>query len=83
MFTVPLKKNGTIPFQTEAKFGAARVLIRPTAKGSGLVAGGAVRTVLDMAGIKNTSAKILSHTKNKISNARAAVDALKKLRLTN
>jgi len=39
--------------------------------------------VLDMAGIKNTSAKILSHTKNKISNARAAVDALKKLRLTN
>src|SRR3989344_3259309 len=67
----------------EAKFGAARVLIRPTAKGSGLVAGGAVRTVLDMAGIKNTSAKILSHTKNKISNARAAVDALKKLRLTN
>src|SRR3989344_4887869 len=79
MFTVPLKKNGTIPFQTEAKFGAARVLIRPTAKGSGLVAGGAVRTVLDMAGIKNTSAKILSHTKNKISNALVAEESAARL----
>src|SRR3990167_2649486 len=80
MVSIPLTKTGSIPFETEAKYGAAVVKIRPIASGRGLVAGGAVRSVLELAGITDTSAKIISHTKNKISNARAAIEALKKLR---
>ncbi len=81
LITVPLTDNDSIPFEVEAKYGAAYVKMRPTRHGRGLVAGGAVRTVLDLAGVKNTSAKILSHTKNKINNARAAIEALKKLKV--
>ncbi|OGF52310.1 30S ribosomal protein S5 [Candidatus Giovannonibacteria bacterium RIFCSPLOWO2_02_FULL_43_11b] len=80
MIMVPLTKAGSIPFEIEAKYGAARVRVRPIATGRGLVAGGAVRSVLELAGVTDTSAKIISHTKNKISNARAAIEALKKLR---
>lgn len=80
MIQVPLSKSGSIPFEIEAKYGASKVRMRPIQEGRGLVAGGAVRTVLELAGISNTSAKILSRTKNKISNARAAIEALKKLK---
>ena len=80
MMKVPLTQTYSIPFEIEAKYGAARVRMRPIAKGRGLDAGGAVRSVLELAGITDTSAKIISHTKNKISNARAAIEALKKLR---
>lgn len=80
MISVPLTRTRSIPFEVEAKYGAARVRMRPIASGRGLVAGGAVRNVLDLAGITDTSAKIISHTKNKISNARAAIEALRKLR---
>ena len=80
MLSVPLGKNGAIPFAVEAKYKAAHIIMRPSRKGRGLVAGGAVRAVLDLAGITNTSAKILSHTKNKISNARAAMLALSQLK---
>lgn len=80
---VNLTTNDSIPFETEAKYGAAQVRMRPVAPGRGLVAGSAVRTVLELAGITNTSAKILSHTKNKISNARAAIEALRKLKHAN
>lgn len=80
MISVPLTKTGSIPFEIEAKYGAAIVRVRPIAQGRGLVAGGAVRSVLELAGITDTSAKIISHTKNKISNARAAIEALKELR---
>ena len=81
MLTITLKENGTIPFEVRSKYGAARVLMRPAASGHGLVAGGAVRTVLDMVGIKNVSAKILSHTKNKINIARAALEALREIKI--
>src|SRR3990170_7489708 len=80
MMKVPLTQTYSIPFEIESKYGAARVRMRPIAKGRGLVAGGAVRSVLELAGITDTSAKIISHTKNKISNARAAIEALKKLK---
>jgi len=80
MVSIPLTKTGSIPFETEAKYGAAVVKIRPIASGRGLVAGGAVRSVLELAGITDTSAKIISHTKNKITNARSAVEALRKLK---
>ena len=81
MISVSRTDSGSIPFEVEAKYGAAVVKMRPIASGRGLVAGSAVRSVLELAGITDTSAKIISHTKNKITNARAAIEALKKLRL--
>lgn len=77
---VPLTKARSIPFDVRGKFASAKVIIRPAIEGHGLTAGSSVRTILDFAGVKNASAKILSHTKNKLSNARAALEALKKLR---
>ena len=72
--------EGTIPHQVEAKFGAARVLLKPQRKGRGLVAGGTVRVICILAGIKNISSKILGGTSNKLNNARATIKALKKLK---
>jgi len=72
--------NETIPHEVFAKFGPAKVLLKPQRKGRGIVAGGAVRTVCHLAGIKNISAKILGTTTNKINNARATLEALKKLK---
>ena len=80
LFTVPLKES-TIPYDVEAKFSAARVLIRPAKSGRGLKAGGSVRAVLSLAGIKDASAKCLGGTKNKLTNALATVEALKKIKL--
>jgi small subunit ribosomal protein S5 len=70
----------TIPHEVEAKFGPARILLKPQRKGRGLVAGGAVRMICELAGIKNISSKILSGSKNKLNNAKAAMEALKKLK---
>lgn len=72
--------NETIPHQVEAKYGAAKVLLKPQRKGRGLVAGGTVRIICALAGIKNISSKILSRTGNKLNNARATMKALKKLK---
>jgi len=70
----------TIPHEVKAKFGAAEVLLRPQRKGRGLVAGGTVRIICQLAGIKNVSSKILGRTGNKLNNARATILALKKLK---
>jgi len=80
MMNVPLTPDFSIPHEVSAKFKAARVILRPAKAGKGLAAGGSVRSVLALAGVKNASAKILSHTKNKLTNARAALEALKKLK---
>ncbi len=72
--------NETIPHEVQAKSGPAVILLKPQRKGRGLVAGGAVRTICDLAGIKNVSSKILSGSKNKLNNARATMDALRKLK---
>jgi len=72
--------NETIPHMVEAKFGAARVLLKPQKKGRGLVAGGTVRVICSLAGIKNICSKILSKTGNKINNSQATIEALKKLK---
>lgn len=72
--------NETIAHQVEAKSGAARVMLKPQAKGRGVVAGGTVRIICNLAGIKNISSKIIGKTGNKINNARATLDALKKLK---
>jgi small subunit ribosomal protein S5 len=80
MITVP-SVNETIPHQIEAKFGAARLLLKPQAKGRGLVAGGTVRIICSLAGIKNISSKVLGKTGNKINNAKATIKALKQLKI--
>ena len=77
--SVVLNDAGSILHDVEAKYSSARVLIRRAPAGTGLVAGSSVRTVLDFAGIRNATSKVLSHTKNKINNASAAIEALKKL----
>lgn len=81
MITVPLKGT-TIPHHVLIKFGAARVLLKPAPKGSGLIAGGPVRAVVQAAGIKDMSSKILG-TRNKASNVYATFKALKKLKEKN
>lgn len=79
---VPLIED-SIPHETEAKFEASRVLLRPQRSGRGIIAGGPVRVICDLVGIKNISAKILSRSKNKINNAMATIEALKKLKVKN
>lgn len=80
ILTVPIK-NGTIPHEVRAKFGAAVVLLRPQRAGRGLVAGGTVRIICDLAGIKNVSSKILGGTRNKLNNAQATILALSRLKI--
>lgn len=70
----------TIPHQVEAKFGAAKILLKPQKKGRGLVAGGTVRVICTLGGIKNISSKVIGKTGNKINNARATILALSKLK---
>jgi small subunit ribosomal protein S5 len=74
MIEVPVI-NGTIPHQTLVKYKAARVFLRPAKKGTGVIAGGAVRMVLELAGYADINAKILGST-NKINNTRATFEAL-------
>jgi len=75
MITLNLTKNNSIPHEVEAKYCASEVVIRPS-KGRGLVAGSAVRTVLELAGVTDITAKLQSRSKNPINNARAAIMAL-------
>lgn len=77
LIAVPIK-DGTIRHEIRIKEGAAEVLLKPAPAGSGIIAGGAVRNVVELAGIKNISSKILG-TGNKASNIYATFEALKKL----
>ncbi len=77
---VALKDKRTIAHDVEAKYSAARVLLKPARKGNGLIAGGSVRTVLELLGVKDISAKILGRTTNKLTNAMATMKALEKLK---
>ena len=79
MITVPMDENSRIKHDVETKLSSSRVMIMP-APGRGLVAGSSVRTVLELAGVKDVTAKLLSRTKNKLNNARATVEALKLLK---
>lgn len=82
LIRIPIKDE-TIPHQTEAKFGAAKILLKPQRKGRGVVAGGTVRIICNLAGLKNISSKVLGRTGNKLSNAMATMEALKKLKIIN
>lgn len=70
--------NGTIPFEFYIKLGAAKVMLKPAPVGSGVIAGGAVRSVVSLAGIQNISSKVLG-TNNQASNVYATIEALKRL----
>lgn len=76
LISVPLIEGRTIPHEVDAKYGAARVRLKPARKGHGLIAGSAARAVLELAGVRDVSAKTMGRTKNKIANARAALAAL-------
>lgn len=79
MIDVNLNKT-TIAHEVEAKFSAARVRIKPAREGNGLRAGGAARVVLSLAGVRDATAKTLGRTPNKLTNALATIEALKKLK---
>lgn len=77
LITVPLDGT-TIPFSIKVKKGAAYILLKPAPKGSGVIAGGPIRAVVDAAGIRDISSKILGTT-NQASNVYATFEALKKI----
>lgn len=77
---VTLNDKKTISHEVEAKFAAARVRLKPGGEGRGLVAGGPIRVIADLAGIKNMTAKILGRTVNKLNNAKATIEALRSLK---
>jgi len=79
---VPIVED-TIPHQVNSKFGPAKILLKPQRKGRGLVSGGTIRVICNLAGIKNISSKILGRTGNKLNNAKATILALKKLKIVN
>jgi small subunit ribosomal protein S5 len=79
LIEVPLTKTNSVPHPITGEAGGANVLMRPAAPGTGVIAGGAVRTVLELAGVKNILAKQLG-SGNPLNNARSAVNALKTLR---
>ncbi len=78
MIKVPVYK-GTIPHEQNGKFGAGRVLIRPAAQGTGVIAGGSMRAVLEIAGVHNVLAKSMGSS-NPHNVVKATIDALSKLR---
>ncbi|OGC45173.1 30S ribosomal protein S5 [candidate division WWE3 bacterium RBG_19FT_COMBO_34_6] len=71
--------GATIANEVLNKYSAARVLLKPAPEGSGVIAGGAVRVVLEMAGVKNVSAKMLG-SNDKLSNVVCTIEALRKLK---
>ena len=74
VISVPIV-NETIPHEVRSKYKAARIIIKPAPKGTGLKAGGATRVVLELAGVPNAVSKILG-SNNKINNARATLRAI-------
>lgn len=78
LIKVPLSAGMTIPHAVEAKYASARIVIFP-ARGRGIVAGSSARAVIELAGIKDVCAKLMSGSKNRLNNARVTVEALSKL----
>jgi len=79
MITVPLHEGRTVAHRIEVKYGAARMFLKPAPKGSGIIAGGAARAILELAGVKDVVAKRLG-TNNKITNVYATLEALRQIR---
>ena len=78
LIKIPITKSLSIPHTVMGDLGACKILMRPSIEGSGVIAGGAVRTVLEVAGIKNVIAKQLG-SDNLLNNARATIVGLQSL----
>lgn len=78
VISVPLTKHSTFPHRANGKYGAAEVMLRPGCPGTGVIAGGAVRIVLELAGLKNALGKQLG-SDNPLNNARATLVAIMKM----
>ena len=78
LIKIPITKSLSIPHRVKGTFGACNIIMRPSIEGSGVIAGGSIRTVLEVAGIKNVIAKQLG-SDNLLNNARAAICALENL----
>lgn len=76
MITLRLNKKFSIPYDVNAKFNTSKITLMPN-KGRGLIAGSSARTVLSLAGVKDITAKYHSGSKNKLNNAKVAMEALK------
>jgi small subunit ribosomal protein S5 len=79
IINVPLTGANSIPHFTNGRFGSAKLILRPSAPGSGVIAGGSIKTVLELAGIKNILSKQLG-SNNPLNNARATIQGLGSLR---
>nr|YP_009313354.1 Ribosomal protein S5 [Dichotomaria marginata]SCW21608.1 Ribosomal protein S5 [Dichotomaria marginata] len=79
---VPITKFNSIPHRIHGIYGAAKVILLPSAQGSGVIAGGSVRTILELAGVKNILAKQLGSS-NALNNAKATLNALSHLKTVN
>jgi small subunit ribosomal protein S5 len=78
LIEIPITKSLSIPHNVFGQFGACKVIMRPSIEGSGVIAGGAVRIVLEVAGVKNVIAKQLG-SNNLLNNAQASISALANL----
>ena len=78
MFKVPVTDKGSIPHDVIGEFGAGRVLVKPAIEGTGVIAGGPVRPLFELAGIKNVPSKYMGSS-NGLNIIKAAAEALKQL----
>lgn len=78
MFYVPVTEEGTVPHEVYGEYGAGRVLIKPATEGTGVIAGGPVRALFELAGIKDVLSKSLG-TDNALNIVKAAAEGLRQL----
>ena len=82
IISVPLTSSNSIPHSTNGRFGAAKLILRPSAPGSGVIAGSSIRTVLELGGVQNILTKRLGSSSS-LNNARATINGLSTLRSYN
>ncbi len=82
LFQVPLVGANTIPHKIEAKFHAARCVLVPASDGTGVIAGGSIKSVLELAGVQNVLAKRIG-CRSLLNNARATIKALQQVKSLN